>query len=437
MRSAELTLPGFVHDVCSAIHPLGQASPVFRELHLDVEWIHPEAPAAHPLDDGSAVLLERGVDDTAAGLGTDREAYLALVRPLVEGWREIEGILIGPHPISAKRAVALVRRLGPLGALDSVRAALADARSLAEARFREARTRAWFAGHSAHSMLPLERRPSAGFGLALVVLGHVVGWALPRGGSQRIADALAAVLRRHGGGIHVSSPVDELPAADVVMADVSPRELVRLARGRLPDRYERALRRYRHGPGAFKLDWALSAPIPWRAKACRRAATVHLGGTLDEISASEWAAWSGTGTELPFVLLAQPTLFDPSRAPAGLHIAWAYCHVPNGSSVDMTAAVEAQVERFAPGFRELIRARHAMGPAELEGRNRNLVGGDLNGGAIDLGQLLFRPVRRLVPYRTPLPGVYLCSASTPPGGGVHGMCGYSAARTALRDLGLR
>jgi phytoene dehydrogenase-like protein len=283
-------------------------------------------------------------------------------------------------------------------------------------------------------VLPLERRPSGGFGLALLTLGHAVGWPFPRGGSGRLAGALAARLRELGGEIRTSSPVDELPREDVLLADVSPRELVRLARGRFPDRYDRRLRAYRHGPGAFKVDWALDGPIPWRAAECARAGTVHLGGTFEEIAASEWGAWSGRPSEKPFVLLAQTSLFDSSRAPAGSHTAWAYCHVPNGSSVDMAARVEAQVERFAPGFRERVLARHAMGPAELEGHDRNLVGGDLNGGTMDLGQLWFRPVRRLVPYRTPLPGVYLCSASTPPGGGVHGMCGYSAARIAMADL---
>jgi phytoene dehydrogenase-like protein len=283
-------------------------------------------------------------------------------------------------------------------------------------------------------MLPLERRPSAGFGLALAVLGHVVGWPFPRGGSQRLADALAAKLRELGGEIRTSSPVDSLPRSDVVVADVVPRELLRLAGGRLPERYARNLRSYRHGPGAFKVDWALDGPIPWSAAECRRAGTIHLGGSLAEISASEWDAWRGRPAEQPFVLLAQTSLFDPTRAPAGKHTAWAYCHVPNGSTEDMTERVEAQVERFAPGFRELVLGRHAMGAAELEARNRNLVGGDLNAGAMDLGQLLFRPVRKLVPYRTPLEGVYLCSAATPPGGGVHGMCGYSAARVALKDL---
>ena len=279
---------------------------------------------------------------------------------------------------------------------------------------------------------PLERRPSAGFGLALLTLGHTVGWPFPRGGSQRLADALAAKLRELGGEIRLSSPIDELPSADVVLADVSPRELARIAP--LPERYAQRLRAFRRGPGAFKLDWALDGAIAWRAAECARAGTVHLGGSFEEISASEWGAWSGRPGGKPFVLLAQTSLFDATRAPEDKHTAWAYCHVPNGSSEDMTERIEAQVERFAPGFRERILARHAMGPAELGAHNRNLVGGDLNGGAMDLGQLLFRPARKLVPYRTPLRGVYLCSASTPPGGGVHGMCGYLAARVALRDL---
>jgi phytoene dehydrogenase-like protein len=434
MRSAELTLPGFVHDLCSSIHPLGQASPLFRTLELGVDWVQPDAPAAHPLDDGTAVVLEHGLLSTAAGLQEDGGAYRGLVAPLVDSWREVERVLIGPHPVGGRALLRLGDRLGARGLTAALRASLGAARTVAESQFRTERARAWFAGHAAHSMLPLERRPSAGFGLALVVLGHAVGWPFPRGGSQVLADALAARLRELGGEVRVSSPVDELPRADVVVADVVPRELLRIAGARLPDRYRGRLRAYRHGPGAFKLDWALDGPIPWAAEECRRAGTVHLGGTLDEISHSEWGAWRGRSVERPFVLLAQTSLFDPTRAPPGKHTAWAYCHVPNASDVDMTERIEAQVERFAPGFRKLILARHAMGPGELEARNRNLVGGDLNGGAMDLGQVFFRPVRRLVPYRTPLRGVYICSAATPPGGGVHGMCGYSAARVALSDL---
>ena len=429
MRSAELTLPGFVHDVCSSIHPLGLGSPFFSELELDVEWIQPDAPAAHPFDDGSALLLERDLDATASALGRDGASYRRLVAPLVGAWRELERL-----PLSARSVLGLRCRLGSRGLLAAARSSLSAARTLAESRFAEERTRSWFAGHSAHSMLPLERRPSAGFGLALVTLGHTVGWPFPRGGSQRLADALAERLRELGGAIRLSSGVDELPRADVVLADVSPRELVRISRGRLPERYRRRLLAYRHGPGAFKVDWALDGPIPWRAAECLRGGTVHLGATLEEIAASEWGAWSSRPAGKPFVLLAQTSLFDETRAPPGKHTAWAYCHVPNGSSVDMAERIEAQVERFAPGFRDLILARHTMGPAKLEAHDRNLVGGDLNGGAMDLGQLFFRPVRKLVPYRTPLRGVYLCSSSTPPGGGVHGMCGFSAARVALRDL---
>ena len=413
LRSAELTLPGFVHDVCSAIHPLAVASPFFRELELNVEWVHPDAPAAHPFDDGTALVFERDLAATAAALGQDEDVYRSLVGSLVEGW---------PYPYSPRTLLEL---------RGVVLTALSAARPVAE-RFREPRTQGWFAGFAAHSMLPLERRPSAGFALALLTLGHAVGWPFPRGGSQRLADALAARLLELGGEIHVSSPVDELPDADVLLADVSPRELARIAP--LPERYAGRLRAYRHGPGAFKVDWALDGPIPWRADDCARAGTVHLGGSFEEISASEWGAWSGRPAGKPFVLLAQTSLFDPSRVPAGKQAAWAYCHVPNGSSENMTERIEAQVERFAPGFRERILGRHSMGPAELEAHNRNLVGGDLNGGVMDLGQLLFRPARKLVPYRTPLRGIYLCSASTPPGGGVHGMCGYSAARVALRDL---
>ena len=434
LRSAELTLPGFVHDVCSSIHPLGVASPLFRTLGLDVEWVQPDAPAAHPLDDGSAVLLEQGLAATAAVLGRDELAYQRLLGPLVDSWREVEPVLLGPFPISPRALRQLGGRLGARGLTAGLRAGLSSARVLGERHFADERTRAWFAGHAAHSVLPLERRPSAGFGLALTCLGHVVGWPFPQGGSQRLADALAVNLRALGGEIRTSSPVESLPRADIVLADVVPRELLRLARGRLPERYVRGLQSYRHGPGAFKVDWALDGPIPWRAAECRRAGTVHLGGSLDEISASEWDAWRGRPAERPFVLLAQTSLFDPTRAPAGKHTAWAYCHVPHGSAEDMTRQIEAQVERFAPGFGELVLARHTMGPAELETHNRNLVGGDINAGAMDLGQLLFRPVRKRVPYRTPLEGVYLCSAATPPGGGVHGMCGYSAALVALKDL---
>jgi phytoene dehydrogenase-like protein len=432
LHTEELTLPGFLHDICATVQPLAAGSPFFRSLDLGVEWVHPGTPAAHPLDDGTAVVLERGIAETADGLGPDGAAYRRLVEPLVEAWDELAPVLLGRLPPPPRRTARAARAagVGPLAA--GARAAFGDARSVAASLFETERAKAWFAGHCAHSMLPLESRPSAGFGLALAVLGHAVGWPFVRGGSSRLADALTARVRELGGSLATDSPVDELPQDRLVLADVVPRELVRLARDRLPERYERRLRRFRHGPGAFKVDWALDGPIPWTAAECGRAGTVHLGGTLDEIAQSEWAAWSGRPAVRPFVLLVQQTVFDNTRAPPGKHSAWAYCHVPNGSTFDMTERIEAQVERFAPGFRDLVLARHTIAPADFEARNRNLVGGDVNGGAMDLGQLLFRPARRLAPYRTPLEGVFLCSSSTPPGGGVHGMCGYWAAQAALR-----
>jgi len=427
VRSAELTLPGYVHDVCSAIHPLGRDSPFFRELELRVEWIQPPAPAAHPLDDGSAVLVERSFLETGERLGEDEAPYTRLLGPLVTTWPKYEPIVLGPFPPSPRR---ILRALS----LPVARASLSSARDLVERAFATERARALLAGHAAHSMLPLETRPSGGVGLLLIATAHTFGWPFPRGGSGRLADALADRLRELGGEIRTESLVSEVPQADAVFADVVPRELLRIAGDRLPPRYSQALRRYRYGPGVFKLDWALDGPIPWRAAECTRAATVHLGGTFDEIAASEREPWAGRHAERPFVLLTQPSLFDDARAPPGKHTAWAYCHVPNGSTEDMAERIEAQVERFAPGFRELVLARSATAPADFERRNRNIVGGDINGGAMDLGQLFFRPVRKRVPYRTPLRGLYLCSSSTPPGGGVHGMCGYSAALVALRDL---
>ena len=413
VRSTELTLPGFVHDICSAIHPLGRDSPFFRDLELPVEWIQPPAEAAHPLDDGTAVMTERSFLETAERLREDRAAYMRLLHPVVDGWRRLEPAVLGPHP-PPLRALLASRSI--------VRKGLSSARSLAK-RFRTREARALLAGHAAHSMLPLEQRPSGGVGLILAATAHVYGWGFPRGGSQRLADALADRLRELGGEIRTSSRVDELPQADAVLADVVPRELLRIAGDRLPARYAHALRRYRYGPGVFKLDWALDGPIPWAAEECRRAATVHVGGSFEELADSERAPWEGRHPDRPFVLLVQQSLFDDTRAPPGKHTAWAYCHVPNGSTEDMTERIEAQVERFAPGFRELVLARAATGPADFERRNRNIVGGDINGGALDLGQLVFRPVRKLVPYRTPLKGLYLCSSATPPGGGVHGMCG--------------
>ena len=423
VRSGELTLPGFVHDLCSAIHPLGRDSPFFRDLELPVQWAQSPAEAAHPLDDGTAVMTERSFLETAERLGEDQAAYVRLFSPVVTGWARLEPGLLGPLP-PAPRAL--------LAGLKVARAGLSSARGLAS-RFETREARALLAGHAAHGMLPLEKRPSGGVGLFLIATAHAYGWSFPRGGSQRLADALADRLRELGGEIRTSSRVDEIPKADVVLADVVPRELLRIAGARLPTRYAKALRRYRYGPGVFKLDWALDGPIPWAADDCRRAATVHVGGTFEELAESERAPWEGRHAERPYVLLTQPSLFDDSRAPTGKHTAGAYCHVPNGSTEDMSDRMEAQVERFAPGFRNLVLARAATTPADFERRNANIVGGDINGGAMDLGQLFFRPVRRLVPYRTPLEGLYICSSATPPGGGVHGMCGHSAALVALRD----
>jgi phytoene dehydrogenase-like protein len=436
VRSAELTLPGFTHDVCSAIYPLAVGSPFFRGLELDVDWVHSPALLAHPFDDGTAVTLERRIDDTAAQLGADEDAYRRLLGPLVRAWPAAERMLLAPLVPPAPRAAAgLVGALGIPGALSAARDALAPAVGLAERVFAGERARAFLAANAAHSMLPLETRPSGAFGLSLMALGHVYGWPFPRGGAQALGDALAARLRDLGGDIRLGSPVDRVPDVRIVLADVSAPELLRIAD--VPPRYAAALRRYRYGPAAFKLDWALDGPIPWTADGCRRAATVHLGESLAELAASERAPWEGRAPERPFVLLAQQSLWDDARAPAGRHTAWAYCHVPNGWNGDATQVVEAQIERYAPGFRDLVLGRSAMGPAALEAHNRNLVGGDINGGAMTLTQSLFRPAPQLVPYRTGARGLYLCSASTPPGGGVHGMCGHLAARRALRDLGMK
>jgi len=425
-RTAELTLPGFRHDVCSAIHPSLLASPFFRSLELELDLIEPPAAVAHPLHDGTAVLVRRSLEDTAAQLGTDREAYGQLLEPFVARWEKIEDELLGPIAHLPRHPLALGR---------FAVAGLRSAQSIADARFETEAGRALFAGAAAHSFLPLGQRASASFGLVLLVLAHVSGWPFPRGGSQAIADALAARLLSLGGeietGNHVSS-LSELPSSRIVLADVTPRQLLSLAGDLLPNRYRRRLEGWRYGPGAFKLDYALDAPIPWRATEVAKAGTVHVGGSLAEIAESERAAWEGRHAERPFVLLAQQTLFDETRAPDGKHTAWAYCHVPNGSAFDMRERIEAQIERFAPGFRDRVLACTSRNPADLERENPNLVGGDIAGGANTLAQLVARPAPRLIPYSTPVAGLYICSASTPPGAGVHGMCGYLAARAALR-----
>jgi phytoene dehydrogenase-like protein len=425
-RSAELTEPGFVHDVCSAVHTLTAGSPFFAELPLaehGLEMIQPPAPLAHPFDDGTAVMLERSVEATSAGLGADGEKYRRVFEPLVRDKGRLVPFLLGPRPLP--RHPVSAARFGLLG----LRSALGLTR-----RFADERTKALFAGLAAHSIQSLRRTPTAAFGLVLGLLGHAYGWPVARGGSRAIADALASYLRSLGGEIETGrriESVDELPRVGLTMLDLTPRQVIRVAGHRLPNRYLRALRRYRYGPGVFKLDWALDGPVPWRADSCARAATVHVGGTVDEIVESEDAVWRNRVSERPFVLLVQPSLFDETRAPAGKHTLWAYCHVPNGSNVDMTERIERQIERFAPGFRDRIVARRACNAPGMEAYNPNYVGGDINGGVQDLLQLYTRPAIRLNPYATPVEGLYICSSSTPPGGGVHGMCGYLAAKSAL------
>lgn len=427
-RSAELTLPGFVHDSCSAIHPWPLASPFLRTLplrELGVELVHPPAPLAHPLDDGSAAVLERSLEVTARGLGPDAGSYAKLMGPLVE--RAPALLTDTLAPLRLPRHPLVLARFG----LSGIRSAV----GLASSRFEDEHARALFAGMAAHSMLSLRQPVSAAVGLMLGVVGHAFGWPLVRGGSQRLADALVSHLRSLGGEVETGrrvASIDELPGARAVLLDVTPRQLVRIAGARLPSRYARRLERYRYGPGIFKVDWALDGPVPWTATDCARAATVHVGGTLAEVAAAEEAVQRGEHPERPFVLVAQQSPFDTTRAPDGKHTLWAYCHVPNGSTLDMTGRIEAQIERFAPGFGRRILARSVMAPSEVERHNANYVGGDINGGAQDLRQLFARPAPRLNPYTTPVRQLYVCSSSTPPGGGVHGMCGYFAAQAALQ-----
>jgi phytoene dehydrogenase-like protein len=433
-RTLPLTLPGFLHDHCSAIHPLAVASPFFRTLPLaahGLSWIEPPAACAHPFDDGTAALLLRSPRDTGDTLGEDGRAWRALLEPLAGEFAALAEELLGPV-LHLPRRPLLLARFGL--------SALLPARALAEGRFAGPRARALFAGLAAHSARPLESSPTSAFGLVLGAAGHAVGWPFPAGGAQRLPDALAALLEASGGGIETSAPVRslaELRRAGAAILDVGPRGLLALGGAALPSGYRRALARFRYGPGAFKVDYALAGPIPWRARECALAGTVHLGGTLEEIALAERQAAAGALPARPFVLVAQHTPFDPSRAPPGRHTAWAYCHVPHGYAGDATSLLEAQLERFAPGFRELVLARAVRGPLALEGENPNLVGGDVGGGEVSLRQTVFRPAARLVPWATPLPGLFLCSASTPPGGGVHGMCGWHAAQAALRAAGTR
>jgi phytoene dehydrogenase-like protein len=428
-RTKALTLPGFLHDVCSAIHPLGIASPFFDSLPLDqfgLEWIQPDAPLTHPFEDGSAAVLERSLDDTVRSLPNGGGGYRRLMAPLVHNWQKILPQLLGPLPIPPRHPF-LMARFGFR--------AIQSAQGLALRSLESEPARGLFAGLSGHSMLPLDRPVTSGFGLMLGILGHVVGWPLPKGGSQKIVDAMAGYLTSLGGeivtGFHVQH-LDELPSSRAVLLDVTPQQLLCIAGDRLPAGYRSRLERYRYGPGIFKIDYALDAPVPWASSACSRSATVHVGGSLDQIAAAEKAVWGGEHPERPFLLVAQPSLFDASRAPKGQHTLWVYCHVPHGSTFDMTDRIDDQIERFAPGFRERILARHTFNSAEMQAYNPNYIGGDINGGVQDLSQFFTRPVASLDPYATPVPGLFLCSSSTPPGGGVHGMCGYHAAQSALK-----
>lgn len=428
-RSAALTLPGFTHDVCSAVHPMAVASPFFRSLPLQehgLEWVHPPLCLAHPLDDSSAAVIDHSLQRTCAELGADAGAYQSIIGSIAANWQSLQDDLLGPigfsyHPV----------RMARFGMH-----ALQPAARLARAHFRTERGRALFAGLAAHSLMPLDAWGTAAIGLVIGAVAHVAGWPIAKGGSQRIADALTSYLRSLGGelatGVRVNS-LKELPPAKAVLCDVSPRGLLEIAGDHFPASYRAALERYDYGAGVFKVDWALRAPIPWKAAPCRKAGTVHIGGTLEEIARAEQEGCTNMHSERPFVLLSQASLFDPTRAPAGQHTAWAYCHVPSGSTADMTERLEGQIERFAPGFRELVLARSTRNTTQLEKENANLVGGNVTGGANSLRQIFLRPSLRH--YETPLRNIYLCSASTPPGGGVHGMCGFHAASLALARMG--
>ena len=428
-RTMELTLPGFHHDFGSAVHPMAVGSPFFSTLPLSdygLEWIHSPAPLAHPLDDGTAVLLERNLDDAQAALGRDGPAWRRLMEPLATHWTEMADDILRPL-LAWPRHPLLLARFGMH--------ALPSANYVARHKLRTERARALFAGLSAHSFLGLDQTLSASFGVVMGASAHAVGWPIPRGGSQSITNALSGHLAALGGRIQTSTRIEslrQLPRCDLTLCDLTPRQLLHISGERFSQSYRSRLKHYRYGPGVFKVDFALGSPIPWTAAECLSAATVHVGGDMQEIAASEAAMSQGRVSERPFVLVAQPTLFDPSRAPEGKHIAWAYCHVPNGSGLNCLERLENQIERFAPGFRNCVLARRVFAPTDLETMDANLVGGDISGGAMDIRQFLFRPTWRQ--YRTPAPDIYLCSSSTPPGGSVHGMCGYNAAQTALRRL---
>ncbi|GAA4749913.1 phytoene desaturase family protein [Flavisolibacter ginsenosidimutans] len=429
LRSAQLTLPGFVHDVCSAIHPLAVASPFFKTLPLvehGLKFILPGLAAAHPFDDGDAAALYSSVEQTAQSFGDDEHTYTSLMKRLVKDWPHIAADVLSPPRIPRH----------PLEMAFFGLKALMPAAHLAK-RFHTKKAKGLWAGMAAHSMQPLSNLATSAIGLVLMLAGHTDGWPIPKGGSSAIANALASYFQSIGGRIetnfHVRS-LQQLPSARAVLFDVTPKQLLQIAGHEFSSFYQWQLKRYRYGMGVFKIDWALDDAIPFTATECRKAGTVHLGNTWEETVAAEQATANGKHPQKPFVLLAQQSLFDASRAPKGKHTAWAYCHVPNGSTVDMTEAIEKQIERFAPGFRERILAKHVMNTKQMETYNSNYIGGDINGGAFDIDQLFTRPALRLSPYKTSAKGIYLCSSSTPPGGGVHGMCGYHAAKRALKDV---
>lgn len=430
-RTTPLGEAGFLHDICSAIHPMGAASPFFRALGFEesgeVEWIHAPVVLAHPFDDGTAASLRHSLDETAESMGRDRKAYLRVMRPLVRKAQSLvpsilRPVRIPPHPF-------LMARFGLMG--------LQSCDRFVRNRFEDERSRAIFAGCAAHAVVPLDRAATASFGLALHLTAHYHGWPIARGGSIKIIEALAARIRSMGGEIRTGHHVRDLrdiPPCKAILFDLTPRQIAAIAKDRLPSAFLTRYRRYRHGPGVFKIDWTLDEPIPWRAAECREAATVHIGATMDEIEECESVIWHGVHPERPFVLVAQQSLFDDTRAPEGRHTGWAYCHVPHGSTVDMTERIEAQVERMAPGFRDVIRTRTTMTAAQLEDHNPNMIGGDIGGGSNDALQFLMRPIVRWNPYSTPDRSMFICSSSTPPGGGVHGMSGYWAAASALRSV---
>lgn len=431
LSSAQLTEPGFTHDLCSAIHPLAAASPFLSDLNLEqfgLEWVQPPLPYAHPLDGGDAATAHRDVRETARRLGLGGRSWRRLFEPMLRKSPELLQDVLQPI-LHVPRHPLLLARFGI--------PALASAHLVGKLLLEGTRAPALFAGMAGHSLISLKDPGSSAIALMLGIAGHTVGWPFPRGGAQSMADALARCFQSYGGVITTGRRIQNLGELEsrIVMLDVTPRQFLSIAGTHLPPTYRRRLEAFKYGPGVFKLDYALSDPVPWSNEACRMAGTIHVGGTMEEISRSESIVSNGGHPDAPFVLAAQHSLFDDSRAPRGQHTFWAYCHVPNGSMVDMTDRIEAQIERFAPGFHDTIIRRHAAGPADLERRNENLVGGDVNGGAASLWQLFARPVLRPVPYRTPIKGVYLCSASTPPGGGVHGMCGFNAARAALKDIG--